>query len=47
MVCSTMNGSGAMLQAGRSWVRVPMKSLNFFNVLNCSGCTRLWGLLSV
>jgi hypothetical protein len=35
----------AMLRAGRSRVRVPMRSLNFFNILNPSSCTM--GLLSL
>jgi hypothetical protein len=32
-----------MLQAGRSQVRVPMKSLHFFNLPNPSGCTKAPG----
>jgi hypothetical protein len=34
-------GWGIMLQAGRSRVRDPMRSLNFFNLLHPSGRTRL------
>jgi hypothetical protein len=29
--CSNVVGRGTMLQAGRLWVRFPMKSLDFFN----------------
>jgi hypothetical protein len=31
-----------MLQAGRSWVRVPMMLLDFFNFLNSSRTMALW-----
>jgi hypothetical protein len=31
-------GWGTKLQAGRSWVRVPVKSFDFFNWPNPSGC---------
>jgi hypothetical protein len=35
----SIDGSGAMIQAGRSWVRDPMRSLNFFDLPNHSSRT--------
>jgi hypothetical protein len=40
-------GWGTVLQAGRSWVGVPVMSQNFFNLPNPPSCTRSWGLLSL
>jgi hypothetical protein len=36
------SGQGTMLQAGRSWVRDPMKWMIIFNIPNLSGRTRPW-----
>jgi hypothetical protein len=36
-----------MLQAGRSRVRDPMRSMKFFNLPNPSGRIRTWGSLSL
>jgi hypothetical protein len=38
-----MDGRGAMLQAGRSLVRVLMRSINFFNLLVPSSCAMAMG----
>jgi hypothetical protein len=39
-------GWGTMLHAGRFWVQVPVRPLNFFNLPDPPSCTRPWGLLS-
>jgi hypothetical protein len=36
-----------MLQAGRSRVRVPVRSFNFFSLTNLCNRSRPWGLLSL
>jgi hypothetical protein len=38
---------GIMLQAGRSRVRVPIRSIIFLNLPNISGSTMFWALLSL
>jgi hypothetical protein len=40
------SGWGTMLH-GTSWVWVPMRSLNYFDLSNPSSRTRPWGLLSL
>jgi hypothetical protein len=44
---SSIDGWGAMLQAGRLLFRVLMRSLYFFNLRNPSSRTRPWSLLSL
>jgi hypothetical protein len=41
------SGFGTTLQAGRSRVRDPMRSINLLNLPNLFGRTRPWGSLSL
>jgi hypothetical protein len=43
LVCGIVEGWGTILQAGRSWVRFLMRSLNFFNLPNPSSCNMSLG----
>jgi hypothetical protein len=41
--CGSVDGWGAVLQVGRLWFRIPLRSLDFFSLPNPSGCSMALG----